>query len=235
MVRTVKIDEKFSKTFDRLFKYLSKAGDELTVESNAYQDEFYFDYGKYFESKNLNSIPIPNMFVEFIKDILSEYYDEYVSNYSYSEYEGDYYYNVIMTFFTNEKVIQVRTQVREATTDPHSAGINISSYSKEDQDMINEFMSENNTEIFTVDFSGGGDDGYINDYGMTSDDRKVVMPNPIENILYDLLRSNFGGWENDGGGEGEIIIDRENNKITINMVYIDSEYVDSGLRLNITQ
>ena len=235
MVRTVKIDEKFSKTFDRLFKYISKAGDELTVESNAYKDEFYFDYGQYFESKNGNSIPIPNMFVNFIQEILSEYYDEYVSNYSYSEYEGDYYYNVIMTFFTNEKVIQIRTQVREETTSPHSAGINISSYSKEDQDMINEFMSENNTEIYTVYFSGGGDDGYIKDYGTTSDDRNVVMSNRIENILYDLLRSNFGGWENDGGGEGEIIIDRENNKIIINMVYIDSEYVDSGLRLNITQ
>jgi len=235
MVRTVKIDEKFSKTFDRLFKYISKAGDEVTLESNSDQYNLYFDYGKFFESGYGRNIPIPDMFVSFIEDLYEEYYNDYIIDYSYSDYEGSHYHYVTFTFFTNEKVIQIRTQVTEETTDPHSAGINISSYSKEDQDMINEFMSENNTEIFTVDFSGGGDDGYIKDYGTTSDDRNVVMPNPIENILYDLLRSNFGGWENDGGGEGEIVIDSENNIITINMVYIDSEYVDSGLRLNITQ
>jgi len=235
MVRTVKIDEKFSKTFDRLFKYISKAGDEVTLESNSEGYDLYFDYGQFFESGYGRNIPIPDMFVSFIEDLYEEYYNDYISDYSYSNYEGSHYHNVIFTFFTNEKVIQIRIQVREETTEAHSDTRQISLYVEEELDVINEFMSQNNTEIFTVEFSGGGDDGYLEDYGHTLDNRRILIPDSLSDILNNFLSDSFGGWENNDGGRGEIIIDTQNNEIRINILYSDAEYQDTGLRLNITQ
>ena len=53
----------------------------------------------------------------------------------------------------------------------------------------------------TVDFSGGGDDGYIEDDMMIGGERYDI-PKPIEELLYSMINRSFAGWENNEGAQG---------------------------------
>lgn len=67
-----------------------------------------------------------------------------------------------------------------------------------------------------VDFSGGGDSGYIDDVGLINDGNdKHDLSAVWEDKLYRILEQNHGGWEINEGSEGTFIIDNENQSIEL--------------------
>lgn len=79
-----------------------------------------------------------------------------------------------------------------------------------------------------VDFSGGGDDGYIED-DMWVDSERVDIPKPIDDLLYSMLNGNFAGWENNEGGQGSWEFNSGDKTIFFDFNYNTEEESNIGL------
>ena len=79
-----------------------------------------------------------------------------------------------------------------------------------------------------VDFSGGGDDGYIED-DMWVDSERVDIPKPIDDLLYSMLNGNFAGWENNEGGQGSLEFNSGDKTIFFDFNYNTEEESNIGL------
>jgi hypothetical protein len=80
---------------------------------------------------------------------------------------------------------------------------------------MRELFDDGNDKI-KVDFSGGGDSGYIESTGFDSDDEKIDIPASIEDELYRVLESVQSGWEINEGSQGDFLIDCPATKIYVN-------------------
>ena len=69
-----------------------------------------------------------------------------------------------------------------------------------------------NDGIFTVPYNGGGDTGYMED---RFDQNGGAVPAGIEDWCYTQLSTNFGGWENNEGSDGQFIFDFNNKIVTL--------------------
>ena len=74
-------------------------------------------------------------------------------------------------------------------------------------------LFDNGNEKIKVDFSGGGDSGYIESIGYTSDDNQIDIPATIEDELYRVLENVQSGWEINEGSQGNFLIDCAATKI----------------------
>ena len=90
-------------------------------------------------------------------------------------------------------------------TEPHGSDYTLvdikSEYGEEYSKAVEELFIYLDGRDASVNFSGGGDDGYIED-DMTVDGEQQDIPKPIEELLYSMLNSNYAGWENNEGGQG---------------------------------
>ena len=77
-------------------------------------------------------------------------------------------------------------------------------------------LFDNGNEKIKVDFSGGGDSGYIESIGYTSDDNQIDIPATIEDELYRVLEDVQSGWEINEGSQGDFLIDCPATKIYVN-------------------
>ena len=77
-------------------------------------------------------------------------------------------------------------------------------------------LFDNGYDKIKVDFSGGGDSGYIESTGFDSDDEKIDIPASIEDELYRVLESIQSGWEINEGSQGDFLIDCPSTKIYVN-------------------
>ena len=64
--------------------------------------------------------------------------------------------------------------------------------------------------ILTVKYNGGGDSGYIES---NFEETGEPIPAEIEDWCYRELSSNYGGWENNEGGDGVFIFNFNNSTI----------------------
>ena len=74
-------------------------------------------------------------------------------------------------------------------------------------------LFDNGNDKIKVDFSGGGDSGYIESTGYTSDDNQIDIPATIEDELYRVLENVQSGWEINEGSQGNFLIDCAATKI----------------------
>ena len=74
-------------------------------------------------------------------------------------------------------------------------------YGENAANAVEELFTYLNGRDAKVNFSGGGDDGYIED-DMIVDGEQEDMPAAIEDLLYSMLNGNFAGWENNEGAQG---------------------------------
>jgi len=77
-------------------------------------------------------------------------------------------------------------------------------------------LFDNGNDKIKVDFSGGGDSGYIESTGYNSDDNQIDIPATIEDELYRVLESVQSGWEINEGSQGDFLIDCTATKIYVN-------------------
>jgi hypothetical protein len=105
--------------------------------------------------------------------------------------------------------------------------------SNEDNDLLLFFneMKDQNITTGTVDFSGGGDSGYINGEISLDNGSSQVLPDNIDRFLYNMLESHQGGWEIDDGSQGTFTFDFKNDVVildfqlnTIETYRVDTEY-----------
>ena len=76
-------------------------------------------------------------------------------------------------------------------------------------------IKDHNIAKIEVDYSGGGDDGCIDEVNFTDHNEKAVtypfnkeVESTFDDLLYDMLNNNVEwDWINNDGGYGEMIID----------------------------
>jgi len=104
-----------------------------------------------------------------------------------------------------EKVLTITAYETVYGTEPHGSDYTLpdikSEYGEEYAKAVEELFTYLDGRDARVEFSGGGDDGYIED-DMTVDGEQEDVPKPIEELLYSMLNSNYAGWENNEGGQG---------------------------------
>jgi hypothetical protein len=75
---------------------------------------------------------------------------------------------------------------------------------------------ENDDEIdervLRIDYNGSGDSGYLED---AFDNIGVDVPAQVQDYCYNILESNFGGWEINEGSQGYFEIDLDRKEITL--------------------
>ena len=104
-----------------------------------------------------------------------------------------------------EKVLTITAYETVYGTEPHGSDYTLvdikSEYGENAAKAVEELFTFLNGRDARVDFSGGGDNGYIED-DMTVDGEQEDIPAAIEDLLYSMLNGNFAGWENNEGGQG---------------------------------
>lgn len=104
-----------------------------------------------------------------------------------------------------ERILNIYAYETVYGSEPHGSTYNLedieSEFGEETLKAVEELFEELGDSYTSVDFSGGGDDGYIEDF-MIIDGNQVDIPKLIEDMLYRMLNGNFGGWENNEGGQG---------------------------------
>lgn len=85
----------------------------------------------------------------------------------------------------------------------------------------------------TVDYEGSGDSGWVEDK-IYINNKRELLPDGIEDVLYDNLESNFGGWEINEGSSGQFIFDFDNETVewTHNQNYEENYHADIPIKIN---
>lgn len=91
------------------------------------------------------------------------------------------------------------------------------------EELLKLVKSENVTQG-TVDFSGGGDSGDINNNLSIHRGGYIPLPKQIENELYDWLESFYGGWEINEGSQGSFNFDFSDGTVEL---YFEENYEES--------
>ena len=102
-------------------------------------------------------------------------------------------------------------------------------YGENAANAVEELFTYLNGRDAKVNFSGGGDDGYIED-DMIVDGEQEDIPAAIEDLLYSMLNGNFAGWENNEGAQGSWEFNSGDKTILFDFNYNteEEESVDLG-------
>jgi hypothetical protein len=167
-------------------------------------------------------VNIPSNFLPLFDIIIEKYGDE-IWNGSMNE-EQDDYYRASISFKVDQRLMIITSVITENGEEPASDDYNLNN--NED---VNTFLDEKNIERITIKYQGGGDDGYIENTGVDDKGDEYSLSAGMEDVVYSYLEQSFGGWENNEGASGGIIVTKE--EIQIDHIWNTREDVDSDLRL----
>jgi hypothetical protein len=104
-----------------------------------------------------------------------------------------------------ERILNIYAYEIVYGSEPHGSTYDLedikSEYTEEEYNAVVELFERLNGANATVDFSGGGDDGYIEDDMMIGGERYDI-PKPIEELMYSMISREHAGWENNEGAQG---------------------------------
>jgi hypothetical protein len=167
-------------------------------------------------------VNIPSNFLPLFDMIIEKYGDE-IWNGSMNE-EQDDYYRASISFKVDQRLMIITSVITENGEEPASDDYNLNN--NED---VNTFLDEKNIERITIKYQGGGDDGYIENTGVDDKGDEYSLSAGMEDVVYSYLQQSFGGWENNEGASGGIIVTKE--EIQIDHIWNTREDVDSDLHL----
>ena len=215
--------------FEALMVYMRNLGVEKISTEMAMYGRTVDNWDEEFQGKINGQYKLISMPKQFIKlfDELVEKNDDEIYNESGSEY-GSEYYRVMINVHLPERKIVITSEVEEENSKGDS----------EEDDVINNlsvqsFLDENNIDYLMVDYSGGGDDGSIEDDGYDDDGNRFGLSDDLKDYLYSILNNSFGGWEINDGSSGKFIIQRKT--VEIEHEWYETEWVNSELNIVITE
>ena len=202
---------------DRIWTEMTMDGSRMDYWDQEFQATKNGDYKK---------IGIPKQFIKLF-DTLVEKYGEEIWDGSQNDWGSDFY-RVDINVFLSEREIIITSDIEEQTTDGSS-----DEYDVIEVPSVQSFLDENEIDDFEVSYSGGGDDGYIEDDGYDDEGNQYRLSDDLENYLYSKLNNSFGGWEMNEGSSGKFIINRYT--MEIEHEWYENDWVESGLRIEITE
>jgi hypothetical protein len=167
-------------------------------------------------------VSIPSNFLPLF-DMIIDNYGREIWEGSMNEEEDDYY-RASISFKVDQRLMIITSVITENGEEPAS-----DNYTLNNNEDVNTFLDENNIERITIKYEGGGDDGYIENKGHGDNAEEYKLSAGMEDVVYSYLEQSFGGWENNEGASGEIIVTKE--EIQIDHIWNTREDVDSDLRL----
>jgi hypothetical protein len=171
-------------------------------------------------------IGLPKQFIKLF-DTLVEKYGQEIWDGSQNEWDSEYY-RVDINVSLSERKIIITSDIEEQTSEGSSH-----EYDVIEVPSVQSFLDENEIDDFEVSYSGGGDDGYIEDDGYDDEGNQYRLSDDLENYLYRQLNNSFGGWEINEGSSGKFIINRQT--MEIEHEWYENDWVESGLRIEITE
>jgi hypothetical protein len=159
-----------------------------------------------------------------ISDIVTEYVGENVSDVDEDNLSG-----LSFRLYPQTRTITISGTYQEVVDGPSSE----TERSEEDDENLKEIMDflkkEDIYPFAEVDFSGAGDDGYIDDNLYVDAGlkplRKTSNVPGLEDYLYNML-GDYGGWVNDEGSFGNFMIDSRAGTITLKFTWNEYAYED---------
>lgn len=217
------------KYFEALLVYMRNLGvDRVWTEMTMHGS--YVDYWdqEFQATKNgdYKKIGIPKQFIKLF-DTLVEKYGGEIWDGSQNEWDSEYY-RVDINVSLSERKIIITSDIQEQTSEGSS-----DEYDVIEDPSVQSFLDDNEIDNFEVSYSGGGDDGYIEDDGYDDEGNQYRLSDDLENFLYSKLNNSFGGWEINEGSSGKFIINR--NTMEIEHEWYENDWVESGLRIEITE
>ena len=217
------------KYFEALLVYMRNLGvDRIWTEMT--MDGSHMDYWdqEFQATKNgdYKKIGIPKQFIKLF-DTLVEKYGGEIWDGSQNEWDSEYY-RVDINVSLSERKIIITSDIEEQTSEGSSH-----EYDVIEVPSVQSFLDENEIDDFEVSYSGGGDDGYIEDDGYDDEGNQYRLSDDLENYLYRQLNNSFGGWEINEGSSGKFIINRQT--MEIEHEWYENDWVGSDLRIEITE
>lgn len=215
--------------FQALMTFMRNLGVEK-IWTEMTMDGSYVDYWdqEFQGTKNgqYSKVNIPKQFVKLVDTIIEKYGEE-IWDGSQNEW-GSEYYRVDVYFSLSDRNIIITSDIEEQKADTSS-----DEYDVIDNPSVQSFLDRNNIDYLEVTYSGGGDDGFIEDDGYDDNGNRYRLSDDLEEFLYEKLNGNFGGWEINEGSSGKFIIQRET--VEIEHEWYENEWVNSDLRIVITE
>jgi hypothetical protein len=167
-------------------------------------------------------VKIPSNFLPLF-DMIIEKYGEEIWNGSMNEEEDDYY-RVSISFKVDQRLMIITSEITENGEEDAGDEYEL----KNDKD-VDSFLDETGLESISIKYEGGGDDGYLEDKGEGDDGEEYELSAGVRDVAYNYLTQSFGGWENNEGARGEIIITKDT--LSINHIWFTREMENSELQL----
>ena len=202
---------------DRIWTEMTMDGSRMDYWDQEFQATKNGDYKK---------IGIPKQFIKLF-DTLVEKYGGEIWDGSQNEWDSEYY-RVDINVSLSERKIIITSDIQEQTSEGSS-----DEYDVIEDPSVQSFLDDNEIDNFEVSYSGGGDDGYIEDDGYDDEGNQYRLSDDLENFLYSKLNNSFGGWEINEGSSGKFIINRQT--MEIEHEWYENDWVGSDLRIEITE
>ena len=197
---------------------------EASVDFNMERESFEWFDGKIWINSLEKNVSIPSNFIPLFYMITDKYGSEIWEG-SQSESDEEFY-SVYIKFNVDSKVMIITSEVTDNGEEPAN-----DSYELNNNKEVNSFLDEHNLESIVVKYEGGGDDGYVESKGEGNNGVEYDLSAGMEDVVYTYLERSFGGWENNEGASGLIIVNK--NVIEIEHIWNTREQVKSDLHLEI--
>jgi hypothetical protein len=205
------------------FFFLEQFNTEIaSVDFDMDTDEMGWWDKKVWINELRKDVSIPSNFLPLFNMII-EVYGKRIWEESENE-EGDEYYRVNIEFRVDTKTMVIGSEV--TVNSEEDAG---DEYELKNDKDVDSFLDETGLESISIKYEGGGDDGYLEDRGEGDDGEEYELSAGVRDVAYNYLTQSFGGWENNEGARGEIIITKDT--LSINHIWFTREMENSELHL----
>ena len=214
----IKLNEEQLKTLKLFSYYCASHGARLASQDIYIQDCNVDWHDKYWYSETGTKIDGYDK-IDHLIDYLIHETNLVKDNCSY---EGSSRLDMILD--VKERNLTIKGYHTEYTTSDGSANF----FDKFDDSEFNNFFEELSGLDGVLDFSGGGDSGWIENNIRLSNGSSIGCPAFLEDWGYHQLSINYGGWEINEGSQGSFEIDSKNKTITLTLYINSEEFVSDG-------
>jgi hypothetical protein len=191
--------------FKLLYFFLKSEGhDHITVSFSIQSGEI--DY--WYDANGRGPIKLPER--------LKNFYEKLVNLVMEEDFEIDYdnYHTIDVTYDIDDNQLLIRDNEVVLVTKNTGTSEEINS-----PDLLETMKNwlDKGILMMKVEFNGGGDSGYIDDYGYDEKGNNHPIPASMEDFLYNMLESNFGGWEINEGSQGQFEIYNKSSEIILSI------------------